>query len=43
MWTDQPDLALAFTQQMYDRSMIGFLDNSTGLLDTSRMGRHTTY
>jgi len=40
MATGQPDLAVAFTQQMHDRSMIGFLDNSTGLLDTSKMGRH---
>ena len=40
MATGQPDLSLAFTQQMYDRTMIGNLDASKGLLDTSKMGRH---
>merc|ERR1712190_45691 len=35
----QPDLAHAFLQEMYDRTMIKYLDSS-GLLDTSKMGRH---
>eukprot|EP00035_Acanthoeca_spectabilis_P025007 m.456410 g.456410 ORF g.456410 m.456410 type:complete len:1036 (-) comp21050_c0_seq1:25-3132(-) len=39
MATGQPDLAMAFQEDMHDRTMIGFLD-STGLLDTSKMGRH---
>jgi len=39
MATGQPDLALAFTEQMFDRTMYKYLD-STGLLDTSKMGRH---
>lgn len=39
MATGQPDLALAFTQQMHDRTMIQYLD-ATGVLDTSKMGRH---
>ena len=39
-WTGQPDLALAFMSQMRDRSMIGYLENSTGLLRTDKMGRH---
>jgi len=39
MATGQPDLSLAYMQQMYDRTMIKNLD-STGLLDTSKMGRH---
>ena len=42
MATGQPDLAIAFTQQMYDRTMIGFLEPATGLLDTSKMGNHIT-
>jgi hypothetical protein len=39
MATGQPDLALAFKQEMYDRTKIASLD-STGVLDTSKMGRH---
>ena len=39
MATGQADLALAFTEQMHDRTMVKYLD-STGLLDTSKMGRH---
>jgi len=39
MATGQPDLALAFMEQMHQRTMIGNLDSS-GLLDTSKMGRH---
>lgn len=39
MATGQPDLSLAFMDQMYERTQIGFLD-STGLLDTSNMGPH---
>lgn len=38
--TGRTDLAQAFKQQMYDRSQIGFLENATGLLDTSKMGSH---
>jgi hypothetical protein len=38
--TGRTDMAQAFTQQMYDRSQIGFLEDATGLLDTSKMGRH---
>lgn len=39
MATGQPDLALAFEHTMYTRTKVGFLD-ATGLLDTSKMGRH---
>jgi len=39
MATGQPDLALAFMEQMHDRTMIKFIDD-TGLLKTSGMGRH---
>jgi len=39
MATGQTDLSQAFLQQMYDRTMIKYLD-ATGLLDTSKMGRH---
>lgn len=40
MATGQPDLAKAFWQEMYDRTKISFLEKSTGLLDTSKMGNH---
>jgi hypothetical protein len=40
MATGQPDLALAFTSQMHDRTMIKFLDPATGVLSTDKMGRH---
>jgi hypothetical protein len=37
MATGQPDLTLAFTQEMYDRTFIGFLDSSNGLLRTDKV------
>jgi len=40
MATGQPDLARAFTETMYDRTMISYLENGTGILDTSKMGQH---
>merc|ERR1711920_515656 len=40
MATGQPELARAFTQTMYDRTMIAHLEKETGILDTSKMGRH---
>jgi len=40
MATGQPDLALAFREQMHARTMIGFLDPASGLLNTDKMGRH---
>ena len=40
MWTGQPDLALAFGDIMHERTMVGFVENSTGLLRTDAMGRH---
>ena len=40
MWTGRTDLALAFTQTMHERTMIGFRENTSGLLATSGMGRH---
>jgi len=40
MATGQADLALAFREQMYDRTMVKYLDNATGVLKTSGMGRH---
>lgn len=39
MATGQPDLSLAFTKQMYDRTKYSFLDNTT-VLATNKMGRH---
>ena len=39
MATGTTDLAVAFQEQAYERTMIGFLD-STGLLETDKMGRH---
>jgi alpha-L-rhamnosidase len=40
MATGQPDLALAFTKQMHDRTMISFMDKREGVLETDQMGRH---
>jgi hypothetical protein len=42
MATGEPDLALAFTEQMHDRTMVKFMDNKTGVLETDKMGRHIT-
>ena len=39
MATGTTDLAVAFQEQAYQRTMIGFLDD-TGLLETDKMGRH---
>ena len=39
MATGTTDLAVAFQEQAYERTMIGFLDD-TGLLETDKMGRH---
>jgi len=41
MATGQADLSLAFMDQMHDRTKIKFLD-STGTLETDKMGRHIT-
>jgi alpha-L-rhamnosidase len=38
MWTGQPDLALAFSEQIYDRTMIRFVDLATGVINTSAIG-----
>ena len=38
MWTGQPDLALAFAEQIYNRTMIRFVDLATGLVNTSAIG-----
>lgn len=40
MWTGQPDLAAAFADVMHERSMIPFREGETGLLDTTKMGKH---
>ena len=40
MWTGEPDLAAALVQPMYERTMISFREEASGLLDTSTMGRH---
>ena len=38
MWSGQPDLALAFADQIYERTMVRFVDNATGLINTSAIG-----
>ena len=38
MATGQPDLSLAFMEQMYDRTMYKFMDNTT-VLATNKMGQ----
>ncbi len=38
--TGQPDLALAFLDKMYEDTFVAFMDNSTGVLKTDKMGPH---
>jgi hypothetical protein len=40
MNSGQPDLALAFTDIMHERSGISFLEEATGVLKTDKMGSH---
>jgi hypothetical protein len=40
MATGQPDLALAFTDVMHERTQISFLNASNGVLNTDAMGSH---
>ena len=40
MATGQPDFALAFEQKLHDSTMISYLEPSTGLLRTEKMGSH---
>jgi hypothetical protein len=40
MATGQPDLALAFTEKLHGMTMIKYMDNATGVLETDKMGRH---
>ena len=41
MATGTADLALAFAFPMYNRTMIPYLEPSTGVLNTARMGEST--
>lgn len=40
MATGSSDLAVAFMEEMHDRTYIKYLDASNGLLRTDKMGRH---
>ena len=40
MATGQPDLSLAFMDTMHERTFIGYLNASLGVLETEGMGRH---
>ena len=43
MATGEPDLAMAFTDTMHDRSQISFMNSSLGVLNTDPMGSHIVY
>lgn len=40
MATGQPDLSLAFMDTMHERTFVGFLNASLGVLETEGMGQH---